>query len=255
GPAAAAAASAVPANTVRRVKTAIASFLLVAAPCLCGCAPQEPLVQRHGSFRVAVGRLMGIEWNRSNRTAGRCSSWRASAGRSAPVFRSFIGAEKARARRARKGPGVSLTESYARSIALHPTARAGRAQVRAQLFGTRPTVRPDGDSRPAHAAAREPMVNDAWLAVRQDRYVPLLQLPVSCECRRVGRASDQFRGPGVGRFGCGCRWAREKASHRPAWHRFRDVHLSKVRLDSSPLLGGLAGYDTHIGARLARQVA
>src|SRR5262245_1802242 len=55
---------------------------------------------------------------------------------------------------------------YLASIPLHQTARAGCAQVRAQFFGTRAALRPDVDPRPAHAAAREPVVNDVWLAAR-----------------------------------------------------------------------------------------
>src|SRR5450830_122022 len=154
-----------------------------------------------------------------------------------------------------RSPARSLPKPYLASITLHQTARAGGTQVRAQFFGTRAALRPDVDPRPAHAAAREPMVNDAWFAARQDGRVLLLQLAIGGERRRVGRASDQFHAPGIGRFGYGRRRTSEKASDLPTRHGVCNVHLGRARLNSGPLLGGLAGHEGHIGARLARQAA
>src|SRR5215831_2095887 len=142
---------------------------------------------------------------------------------------------------------------YLASIPLHQTARAGCAQVRAQFFGTRAALRPDVDPRPAHAAAREPVVNDAWLVARQDGRVLFLQLAIGAERRRIGRASDQLHAPGIGGFGDGRRRTSEKASDLPTRHGV--WHLGRASLSSGPLLGGLAGHEGHIGARLARQAA
>ena len=70
---------------------------------------------------------------------------------------------------------VGSTRPYSRrpdlspgSIALHLAARAGGSQVRAQFLGARAAFRLDADPRPTHAAAREPMVDDARLPVCQD---------------------------------------------------------------------------------------
>src|SRR4029453_10486722 len=68
----------------------------------------------------------------------------------------------------------------------------GSPQVRAQFFGTRAALRRDVDPRPTHAAARESVVNDVWLAVRQNGRVLLLQLAIGAERRCIGRASDQL---------------------------------------------------------------
>ena len=72
------------------------------------------------------------------------------------------------------------------SIALHLTARAGGSQVRAQFLGACAAFRPDADPRPTHAAAREPTVDDAWLPVRQNGGVLLLQSAIRGKRRRVG---------------------------------------------------------------------
>src|SRR5262249_48941973 len=64
---------------------------------------------------------------------------------------------------------IILITSYPKvvspSITLHQTARAGCAQVRAQFFGTRAALRSNVNPRPAHAAARKPVVNNVWLPV------------------------------------------------------------------------------------------
>ena len=67
---------------------------------------------------------------------------------------------------------------------MHLAARAGGSQVRAQFLGARAAFRPDADPRPTHAAAREPMVDDAWLPVRQDGGVLLLQSAIRGKRRR-----------------------------------------------------------------------
>jgi hypothetical protein len=59
----------------------------------------------------------------------------------------------------------------------------------------------------------------------------------------------------IGWFGYGSRRTSEKASDLPARHGVCNVHLGMANLNSGPLLGGLAGHERHIGARLAWQAA
>src|SRR5262249_21631574 len=55
-----------------------------------------------------------------------------------------------------------------------PNTGAGGTQVRTQFFGADAAFRPHVDPRPAHAAARDAVVNDTWLAACQDGRVLLL---------------------------------------------------------------------------------
>ena len=47
----------------------------------------------------------------------------------------------------------------------------------------------------------------------------------------------------------------ERASDLPTRHGVCLVHLGRARLNSGPLLGGMASHEAHIGALLARQAA
>jgi len=76
-------------------------------------------------------------------------------------------------------------------------ARAGGTQLRAQFLGTDTAICPDVDPRPTHAAAREPMVKDAWLPPAQDGRVLLLQPTIRGERHLIRRASDQLHAPGI----------------------------------------------------------
>ena len=76
------------------------------------------------------------------------------------------------------------------SIALHRAARAGRAQLGAEFLGTGTALCPNVYPRPPHAAAREPVVKDAWLPAAQDGYLPLLQSAIRGKRGRIRRASD-----------------------------------------------------------------
>src|SRR5262245_64566706 len=83
------------------------------------------------------------------------------------------------------------------SIALHRAGRAGGTQPGAQFLGTGTALGADVDPRPTHAAAREPVVQDAWLQPAQDGRVPLLKLMIGGERRRIGGTPDQLHAPGI----------------------------------------------------------
>src|SRR6266436_1656966 len=76
------------------------------------------------------------------------------------------------------------------SVAQHRAAPAGGTQLAAQFLGTGTALCADVDPRPTYAAAREPVVQDAWLPPAQDGRVPLLKLMIGGERRRIQGASD-----------------------------------------------------------------
>src|SRR5215813_7233717 len=121
------------------------------------------------------------------------------------------------------------------SITLHRAGRAGGTQLGAQFLGTGTALGPDVDPRPAHAAARESVVQDAWLPLGEDARVLLLKLTIRGERRCIRRASDQLHAPGIERLHDGSRRAGDEAGDLRTWHRVRDVHLG--RAGPSPLLG------------------
>src|SRR5258707_13206920 len=86
------------------------------------------------------------------------------------------------------------------SVAQHRAAPAGGTQLAAQFLGTGTALCTDVDPRPTHAAAREPVVKDAWLPPAQDGRVPPLKLMIGGERRRIRGASDQLHAPGIERF-------------------------------------------------------
>src|SRR2546425_4752149 len=75
--------------------------------------------------------------------------------------------------------------------------RAAGTQLGAQFLGTGTALCPDVDPRPTHAAAREPVVQDAWLPPAQDGRVLLLKLTIRGERHRIRRASDQLHAPKI----------------------------------------------------------
>jgi hypothetical protein len=81
--------------------------------------------------------------------------------------------------------------------------------------------------------------------------VLLLQSAICCKRRRVGRTSDQFHAPRIGRLNYERRRTSQKASNLPTGDGVCNVHLGRARLNSGPLLSGLAGHEAHIGGRLA----
>src|SRR5260370_252934 len=86
------------------------------------------------------------------------------------------------------------------SVAQHRAAPTGGTQLAAQFLGTGTALCTDVDPRPTYAAAREPVVQDAWLPPAQDGRVPLLKLMIGGERRRIRGASDQLHAPGIQRF-------------------------------------------------------
>src|SRR6516164_5669981 len=98
------------------------------------------------------------------------------------------------------------------SVAQHRAAPAGGTQLAAQSLGTGTALCADVDPRPTHAAAREPVVQDAWFPSAQDGGVPPLKLMVGSERCRIRGASDQLHAPGIERLHDGGRRASGKAS-------------------------------------------
>src|SRR5262245_49087366 len=137
------------------------------------------------------------------------------------------------------------------SVAQYRAAPTGGTQLAAQFLGTGTALRADVDPRPTHAAAREPVVQDAWLFPTQDGRVPLLKLMIGGERRRIRGASDQLHAPGIQRFHS---WrASGKAGDLRTGQGGCDVRLSRARPEASPLLGGLPRYNAHIRVGLPRQ--
>src|SRR5262249_33948373 len=97
------------------------------------------------------------------------------------------------------------------SITLHRAGRAGGTQLGAQFLGTGTALGPDVDPRPTHAAARDPVVQDAWFPPAQDGRVPLVKLMIRGERRRIRGASDQLHAPGIQWLHDGGGRARHKA--------------------------------------------
>ena len=135
---------------------------------------------------------------------------------------------------------------------MHRAARAGGTQLGAQFLGTGTGLCPDVDPRPTHAAACEPMVQDAWLPAAQDGRVFLLQATIRGERRRIRRASDQLHASGIQWLHFEGRRARDKSSDLLTGHGVCEVHLSRARLTPSPLLGGLPRYNPDIRVGLPR---
>src|SRR5258707_9888060 len=86
------------------------------------------------------------------------------------------------------------------SVAQYRAAPAGGTQLAAQFLPTGTALCTDADPRPTYAAAREALVQDAWLPPAQDGRVPLLKLMIGGERRRIRGASDQLHAPGIQRL-------------------------------------------------------
>src|SRR5262249_18556292 len=92
-----------------------------------------------------------------------------------------------------------------------------------------------------------------WFLAAQDGRILLLQPTIRGERRLIRRASDQLHAPGIQWLHHG-RWrASDKVSHLLTGHGICDVHLSRLRLTPSPLLGGLPRYEPDIRIGLPRQ--
>src|SRR5262249_55520952 len=129
------------------------------------------------------------------------------------------------------------------SVAQHRAARAGGTQLAAQFLGTGTALCPDVDPRPTHAAAREPVVQDAWLPPAEDGRVLPLKLAIGGERRRIRGASDQLHAPRIEWLHYGRRRARDKASDLLTGDGGCEVRLGRARLNARPLLGGLPRYN------------
>src|SRR5260370_27383430 len=121
------------------------------------------------------------------------------------------------------------------SVAQHRAAPAGGTQLAAQFLGTGTALCTDVDPRPTHAAAREPVVKDAWLPPAQDGRVPPLKLMIGGERRRIRGASDQLHAPGIERFHDGGWRASGKAGDLRTGHARGAARLAAARPRSGPL--------------------
>src|SRR5262249_58484913 len=99
---------------------------------------------------------------------------------------------------------------------------------------------PAVDPRPTHAAAREPVVQAAWLPPAQDGRVLPLKLMIGGERRRIGRASDQLDAPGIERLHDGGGRARDKAGDLLTGHGGGGGDLGSARPRGGPLARGVA---------------
>src|SRR5260370_273723 len=130
------------------------------------------------------------------------------------------------------------------SVAQHRAAPAGGTQLAAQFLRTGTALCTDVDPRPTHAAAREPVVKDAWLPPAQDGRVPPLKLMIGGERRRIRGASDQLHAPGIERFHDGGWRASGKAGDLRTGHGGGGGRLRPARPGGGPLLRGVPPYNT-----------